>query len=332
MSILAVDIGGANLKFADAQGHAWAEPFALWQQPEVLASQLMEHWPAQPPAVVLATMTGELCDCFTDRAEGVRFILDHLEAAAEGSDLWLWSMTDGFINPKTARQQPMTVAAGNWHALGQWLAPMFSTGLSLLIDIGSTTTDLLRLRDGVVSTNSQSDTDRLQSGELVYLGAGRTPLMAVASQVALDRPTGVMAEHFATMADALILTADEPEPSDDSNTPDGRSCNASDAARRILRMIGSDLNTHDQQAAVRLAHQFRDAAIDRLRQAISAVLGDETPDRLILSGGGARLGHALISTWSNPPRCIALSEKLSPNVAEAACAHALVKLWERSSP
>jgi len=331
MSVIGIDIGGANLKVARDDGTAWTEPFALWQQPHVLASQLMEQWFTATPDVVLATMTGELCDCFETRAEGVTFIIEQLEAASERADVRLWSMRDGFVSPAEARDAPYHVASGNWHALASWLAPMWTSGATLLLDIGSTTSDVVLLRDGLVGSESNSDFERLRTGELVYLGADRTPIMALTRQLHInDQPTPVMAEHFATLGDALLLTGDVDESPAASDTPDSRPRSKDAAARRMLRMVGSDLDHHDQAAACELATQCRAVAIERLRSAIMQVADGAAPDRVVLSGSGACLARDAVAAADVSAPSIALAERVGHAASNAACAHALVKLWQRA--
>src|SRR5207237_7055179 len=78
--VLGLDIGGANLKAAHTSGTARTRPFALWKNPGALSSVLAEFlsdWPDQE--LLAVTMTGELCDCFASRREGVHAILDALE-------------------------------------------------------------------------------------------------------------------------------------------------------------------------------------------------------------------------------------------------------------
>ena len=46
-------------------------------------------------------------------------------------------------------------------------------GDSLLVDMGSTTTDLIPLHDGAVTAKGYTDTQRLASDELLYIGVRR---------------------------------------------------------------------------------------------------------------------------------------------------------------
>src|SRR5437763_5240199 len=81
--VLGLDIGGANLKAAHSGGPARLRPFSLWKQPDRLADELSALIADWPPFEQLAvTMTGELCDCFATRREGVLHILAAVERVA----------------------------------------------------------------------------------------------------------------------------------------------------------------------------------------------------------------------------------------------------------
>jgi len=364
MTLVGLDIGGANLKAATSDGRVLCRRFDLWRAPHRLASQLVELLPRSTAAIRL-TMTAELCDCFESKAQGVAAVLAAVREAAsrrtsdgkgpgrqaalsnrattvEGDSSWseghdgeseptppirVWSIDEGWVTLERARARPLAVAAANWHALASWAAHTFTAdgGEATLLDIGSTTTDAIRLRAGAVASSSKTDTDRLRSGELVYVGARRTPLMALCPTVPFrGRPTGVAAEWFATTEDALQLTglmADEArerggEPGRTSRTgADGRPFTREACARRILRMVGADLNTHSRADAVELAWAFLRAWRDRL----PAGLRDR---RVIASGEGERLAESLFHL----PRVERLSERISPEASQAACAFALLQL------
>ncbi len=76
MIALGLDIGGANLKGATSTGIANTEPFEIWRAPGQLATRLRSLIAKFPPTDVLAvTMTAELADCFSTKAEGVAAIV-----------------------------------------------------------------------------------------------------------------------------------------------------------------------------------------------------------------------------------------------------------------
>ncbi len=86
-----MDIGGANLKASDGGGWALWRPFPLWQRRDELPDALADLLRQSPPADALAvTMTGELADCFSTKAEGVETILAAVAAAACGRAIWVY--------------------------------------------------------------------------------------------------------------------------------------------------------------------------------------------------------------------------------------------------
>src|SRR5262249_3412029 len=80
-SVFGLDIGGANLRAAHGSGAAGTQPFALWRDPAGLAPSLRRRTETLPAGDIWAvTMTGELCDCFETKRQGVAFILDAVES------------------------------------------------------------------------------------------------------------------------------------------------------------------------------------------------------------------------------------------------------------
>src|SRR5262245_34946758 len=149
MNILGLDIGGANLKAAHTGGAARLRPFPLWKNPAGLADALRTLLGELPPFDRLAvTVTGELCDCFETKRQGVAAILDAVELVAGRTPVRVWRTDGRFVGPATARQTPRQTAAANWYALAVYTGRHAPKGPALLLDIGSTTTDVIPLMDG----------------------------------------------------------------------------------------------------------------------------------------------------------------------------------------
>src|SRR5713101_6987149 len=97
-AVLGLDIGGANLKAAHSGGSARLQPFELWKYPRQLGEVLKELVQGMPAHDLLAvTMTGELCDCYATKREGVHAILDAVEVAAGSKPIRVWSTAGGFV-------------------------------------------------------------------------------------------------------------------------------------------------------------------------------------------------------------------------------------------
>ena len=92
------------------------------------------------------------------------------------------------------------IASANWHATAALVARL--TGEALFVDMGSTTTDIIPVRNGAVASEGYTDAERLMTGELVYTGFTRTFLFGVASSAPVrGRLTPLMNEYFASIAD-----------------------------------------------------------------------------------------------------------------------------------
>src|SRR5207237_870021 len=155
--------------------------FPLWRNPAGLTAALSCLLSELPHADELAvTMTGELCDCFATKREGILHILAAVEAIGEQRPIHVWTTNGDFLDLKTARSAPpLTVAASNWLALATWAGRLIPEGPGLLLDIGSTTTDIIPLLDDKPVPQRRDDFGRLQSGELIYRGVRRTPVCAL---------------------------------------------------------------------------------------------------------------------------------------------------------
>ena len=326
-----LDIGGANLKAATAQGEAITLPFELWRQPARLPAaitDLLGHWPAVQR--VALTMTGELCDCFETKRQGVAEILNAVESACVGKEVHVWCTGGVWLTVSEARHQPIVVAAANWHGLATYVGRFAPTGNALLIDTGSTTTDILRLRDGKPIPTGKNDTERLRSHELIYTGVRRTPVCALLQE-------GVAAEWFATTADVYLRLGLLPENPEDRSTADGRPSTVAAAHARLARMLGGD----GEMTSLEETQQLASNAFARQRQLISEGIAAVTrresePTCVIFSGSGEFLARAAWSDFAAKqeqrvePVMISLTEKLGPDISSAACAYALAVLLEES--
>ena len=162
-------------------------------------------------------------------------------------------------------------SAANWRATAQHAAARFGQGV--LIDIGSTTTDLVAFSGGRVASTSCTDADRLASGELVYHGVVRTPLCVLARRISWrQRPLNVMNEFFATVADVYRLTG-ELDPAHDLHPPaDGKAKDGTATRRRLARMIGLDESDGTADDWLAFAHAWRRQQVAELGSQLRRVM------------------------------------------------------------
>jgi (4-(4-[2-(gamma-L-glutamylamino)ethyl]phenoxymethyl)furan-2-yl)methanamine synthase len=243
------DVGGAHLKLAvlDEAGALrdvrqiacplWQGEDRLTQAMETLASEF-----SFAQGIHAVTMTGELCDLFEDRADGVARITDLMVRALGEASLMIYAGARGWLAPTHAAGEAVAVASQNWHASASWVATTVPD--AVLIDIGSTTTDILSIQHGKVAVQGATDAARLEAGELVYSGVSRTPVMAVVREVPMQgRWRAIAAEYFANMADVYRVIGELPAGADQHPTADGRAADLPHSVRRLARMVGEDAST-----------------------------------------------------------------------------------------
>jgi probable H4MPT-linked C1 transfer pathway protein len=308
-------------------------PFALWREPERLPSVLAEVSQGLPPfGRVLLTMTAELCDCFSTKRVGVLAVLDAVAAAFPNVPVSVWGLDGRFHAPGEARDRPHLAAAANWLALASVSARLAGEGRGLLIDVGSTTTDLIPLRDGLVVAAGLTDTERLQTGELVYAGVRRTPLCALAPSLPFrGRATRLCAELFATTLDVYLTLGMTPDVPDDRSTADGRPATTDAARDRLARAVGTDREGFTPRDARALAEAADAALLLRLHEAAVDACAplDGRPEVIIVAGSGEFLAHRLARRVVRPEgRVVRLGELWGAGASAAACAQALLFLAE----
>ncbi len=329
-TVLGLDIGGANLKAATATGRAETLPFALWKYPDRLPAILAELVAKFPEATELAvTMTGELCDCYETKRQGVHAILDAVESVCEGRLVRIWGTDGAFHSIEQSRAAILTVAASNWHALATFAGRFAPHHGGLLIDIGSTTSDLIPLDHGVPSTLGMTDFDRLRTRELVYIGVRRTPIMALG----IER---LCAEYFATTHDVYTVLGLIPEEPENRDTADNRPATVEYALARLARMLGGDRDTFTDDQIVEFAIRVHKTIVERLAKAATDVRfnGSNPPElkTIITSGAGEFLVKSMRERLPEGANVISLSEKLGPVISTCAPAYALAILGTERRP
>jgi len=329
---LALDIGGANLKAAHSAGPTTTAPFEVWRRPAGLGKAIARLAAELPPFDQAAvTMTAELCDCYPTKAEGVLVILAAATQALGGRPLAVWGIDGRFHKLDEIRLRPALAAAANWLALAAAAARLVAGDRGLLIDIGSTTTDIIPLDRGRVAVQGRTDTERLRTGELVYAGIRRTPLCALATELPLGQgpPIGLAAELFATTIDVFLTLGDlAPDPTDLA-TADGRGATVDAARDRLARMVGADREGFSANDAEELSRSAAECLLGRLSLAAARVCQATIgiPDVAVVAGSGEFLARRLASRVLGPDRpIISLAEAWGCAASTAGCARALLML------
>jgi len=274
--VIAWDIGGAHLKAAraeigrivDAVQVASPLRLGLTAVAEAFAAAQFRLGPADHHVI---TMTGELADTFTSRADGVRQIASLAMRALAPAPLSVYAGRAGLVSPEAAADHVEDIASVNWCASASLVARL--RGTALFMDIGSTTTDIVPVRGGAVTARGYTDAQRLAAGELVYTGLVRSFLMAVATRAPFAghwRP--LINENFANMADVHRILGTLPEDADQMVTADGREKTVAASQARLARMVGCDAADAEPEQWAALARWFAEMQIRSIVDAAMLVL------------------------------------------------------------
>lgn len=340
-NVIGCDIGGANLKLANCSGKCTARGFPMWLRHNQLAESLGEmfrEYPVTEDTQLALTMTGELADCFATRRDGVRQILAQAEQAFAPERTHVYAVGNRWLSPQQAVAAPWDVAASNWHALAVWIGNCFRPethySVDLLLDIGSTTVDIIPMRSSgdcrfEPATAARTDRDRLELGQLVYTGLERTPIAAIVSEVTVNgRRCPVMAERFATSDDCYLILGLTSEVPDDCDTADNRPRTKAHAHARLARMIGEDAETLEVECAQQIATQVIDAQAQQVAEAISRNLprGAIAPNITVVGHGHALALRALAQLAEPEPSITFLSDHAPTTASRCAPALAVANL------
>ena len=336
-AVIGWDLGGAHLKAArlDASGRVLdvvQVACPLWQglhhfhSAVDLASRAMGSAPLHA-----VTMTGEMVDLFANRGEGVSSLVAAITERLAGQDVRFYAGERGFLDAAEAIRDPAAVASANWMASAALVAARLPS--AFLIDIGSTTTDLIPVHAGRLQARGKDDASRLIAGELVYTGVVRTPIMALVRRVPFaGKWNPVMAEYFATMADVYRLLGRLPDDADQHPAADGGEKTVEASARRLARMLGRDVDAAMLPDWQRLALWLAEVQLRRIGHTVAALwsreqLLDNAP---IVSAGVGRFLIPDLATRHNR-RCVEFGSLVlcTPGVngRVSDCAPAVAVAW-----
>ncbi|HEY6776262.1 MAG TPA: hydantoinase/oxoprolinase family protein [Thermoleophilaceae bacterium] len=295
--VIGLDVGGANTKAVWRNGgerRAVSRPFEVWRDREALAAVLREVVAAvspEPVEAVALTTTAELSDAFRTKREGVGFVLDAAEAALDGPPLLAFTTAGEVVAFAEARARAPEVAAANWVASALAVAAMYPD--AVMIDVGSTTADVVPITAGRVVAAGRTDLDRLLAGELVYTGVLRTNLAAVAPRVPVRGGScPVASELFAISADVHLILGHLAPGAYTCATPDGRPTSVEFARERVARLVCADSEQMAVEEVDAIAAFLHAEQVRQIEAAVRRVSGRfEVAPPVVPLGAGAFLAR-----------------------------------------
>ncbi len=284
--ITAFDIGGANVKkLVYDQGEVVESriiPFPMWKNFSRLEN-LLRKLGAQ--GKVAFVFTAELSDVFETKIQGVERLLEVCHAVFPNALFMDYNRR--LLEYEEAKQSKAEIAGANFPASLYFLEKRFKEGI--LLDIGSTTTDIVPFRKGDI-LYGKSDLERLLKNQLLYTGCLRTPLCAIAGEVPFKgRLVKTASEFFAIAADVYTVLGKLANYA--CETPDGKGNSKEECMRRIARMLCSDLEEVGEEEIVKICQHYANSQISQISHQLLKVAEEYEIERVYIAGSGDFLGE-----------------------------------------
>ena len=294
MKIAGFDIGGANTDVAvvdfDESGNIVGIEtdfvyLPMWMKNDELSEALIRLLGKGVDEVdgVGVSMTAELVDAYKTKKEGV-IDISNKSFATFNVPVGFVGL-DGIMELSEVVDNPMMVAAANWIATAPLAAKLDQN--CILIDIGSTTTDIIPIKNGKECSVGRSDLERLKTGELVYSGTLRTNVAALIEKIPLDGAVlRIASELFAVTADIQMILGNITEEEYSCDTMDGSGKSVKECMRRLSRVVCGDMDVLNPDEIKVMAEYIYSEQVSRISEALLEVSERNNISKVVNTGLG----------------------------------------------
>ena len=309
MKIIGLDIGGANtdctiIEIKNNEVTSMKnnrEYFPMWKNNNQLQQCLQKLTKDDSDIeIVCVSMTAELSDGYSSKKEGVLDISNKVMEVFREKEVYFVTF-DGLKNFKELQRNPLSAAAANWMGTSELIKYMEKD--CIFMDIGSTTTDIIPIKNHKECASGHTDLERLSTGELIYTGMLRTNLTSIVHSVPIyNKNTRVSSELFSITADVHRILGNIGEEEYTCPTPDGNKKDIRSCKRRLARLVCADLDSLEDEEIIKLAKYIENRQIDQIYDGLKEVV-ERTKIKTVLI---TSIGHGNL--------CEIAAKKLNLNV------------------
>ena len=228
-------------------------------------------------------MTAELVDAYDTKKDGVLDVVKKCEETFSCPIAYVG--VDGMMSKDEIEETPLKAAAANWIATAQ-IATLISDNC-IFIDTGSTTTDIIPIKDGRECAIGKSDFDRSATGELVYTGTLRTNLASFLDKVELNgKEYRVASELFAQTADVYTVLDLITQEDYICDTFDGEGKSQVECAKRIARVVCADLEMLSMDDIIEMCKFIHQKQVEQIADGLKQVHEAQNLDLIVTTGLG----------------------------------------------
>lgn len=289
MKIMGIDIGGANtdcciyeirdnkIKHIESA----KEYLPMWKEKENLESCLENFKKDYAIDVVIVTTTAELSDGYQSKKEGVLDIASKVINVFENSEIHFVTF-NGLKDYDYVVKNPLEMAAANWIATSHIISKIDEN--CIFMDMGTTTTDIIPLKNGHEIAKGHSDLERLCSGELVYTGMLRTNVATIVNKIPINQEySTVSSELFAISADVHTILGNITSDEYTCASPDNNDKTVIDCKRRLARVVCADLDMLTDVQIYNIAKYVEEKQINQVMDGLKKVSENNNIKKVIVS-------------------------------------------------
>jgi len=290
------DIGGANTKYCalnDNTIDCKIKSFELWRTTKEIqkfVSETHKKFSNKYNIINAISMSGETCDIFPTRDLGVKKILSFFNN--QRSDNYVFSKNEKFIKINKNISSGL-IASMNWLAAATYLKSYNKNIIG--IDLGSTTTDILLIKDNQIINKRKNDFTGLTSSELMYTGCLRTPISAIVNKIKIrNKVYNIIPENFASIADIYNVLSVILSKNNYTNSSDNRPKTYYYSMRRLSRIFGFDYSKPYENTILSLSKKIMSIHLSQIDYIINYHIKDKYPKIKGLKIIGMGVGRELI--------------------------------------
>ena len=220
---------------------------------------------------VVITTTAELSDAFYTKREGIEYICNNLESVFLKNEIKFITVNGEFISINESKNKYMDISASNWIATSLVFGEREKLGI--LLDMGSTTLDIIPIKNGIPVTIGKTDVERLLNSELFYSGILRQPIATIIQNVPFrNTMCPISFERFALVADVYLILGLISEEQYTCDTSDDRGKTIEESYARLSRIVCGDPEVISKKEILEMAkyiHESHEKLImEKIRRAI----------------------------------------------------------------
>ncbi len=321
--ILSIDIGGANTKITEMDDNYYKIHhiyFPMWKKSNEL-KELLKKYHSERVEKIGVVMTAELSDAYLDKKEGVNDILDSVENAFPDKKIYLFDVNGNFITVDEGRKNYLNVAASNWTVSCSFVSKFIDKNC-IFVDMGSTTTDIIPIKDGKIM-GEKTDLDRLMNNQLLYIGALRTPLSFLSNVIKFrGKNTNISSEYFSITGDINLILDKINESDYTCDTPDGNLSDKYHSLVRLSKVLCADLNLVSENELLNVAEQFYNKILENIEKNIISISKRYNLNNVIIAG----LGENILKDALKNYNIYSISENYGKEVSISMPSYALGRL------